>query len=74
MLVWEFGIGAPNNPLIDIFLCSHLISARYFINIVGRNSVSVTHLVIVKELNECLCVSPSIRTSIQGQIIPSQLL
>ena len=43
MLVWEFGIGAPNNPLIDIFLCSHLISTRYFINIVGKNSVLVAH-------------------------------
>ena len=43
MLVWEFGFGAPNNPLIDIFLCSQLISARYFIHIVGRNSVLATH-------------------------------
>ena len=43
MLVWRVGIGSTYNPLTDIFLHSHHLSARYCIDIVGRNSVFVTH-------------------------------
>ena len=36
-------IGSINNPLIDIFLYSHHLSAWYCVDIVRRNSVLVTH-------------------------------
>ena len=41
--VGEFGIGSTYNLLIDIFLHSHHLSAWYYIDIVRRNSVLVTH-------------------------------
>ena len=40
----KFGIGSINNPLIDIFLYSHQLSAWYYIDTARRNSVLVTHL------------------------------
>ena len=39
----EIGIGSTNNPMIDISLYSHHLSAWYCIDIVRRNSVLVTH-------------------------------
>ena len=39
----EFSIRSTNNPLIDLFLYSHHLSAWYCIDIVRRNSVLVTH-------------------------------
>ena len=39
----EIAIGSTNNPPIAIFLYSHHLSAGYYIDIVGRNSVLVTH-------------------------------
>ena len=35
----EFGIGSINNPLIHIFLYSHLLSGWYYIDILRRKSV-----------------------------------
>ena len=35
-------IGSTNNPLIDIFLDSRHFSARYYSDIVRRNSVLIT--------------------------------
>ena len=43
MLVWRICIGSTYNPLLDIFLYSHHVSAWYCIDIVRRNSVLVTH-------------------------------
>ena len=39
----EFGIGSINYLQNDIFLYSHHLSGWYFIDIVRRNSVLVTH-------------------------------
>ena len=39
----ELSIGSITNPLIDIFLYSHHLSAWYCIDIVRRNSVLITH-------------------------------
>ena len=42
MLFGEFGLGSTNNPLVDIFIYSHHLSAWYCIYIVRRSSVLVT--------------------------------
>ena len=42
-LFGEFVIGSTYNPLIDIFLYSHHLSAQYCIDAVRRNSQLVTH-------------------------------
>lgn len=40
----EFGVGSTSNPLHDwFFLHCHHLSAWYFFDIVGRNSVLITH-------------------------------
>ena len=39
----EFGMGSISNPIIDIFLYYHHLSAWYCIDIVGRNSILITH-------------------------------
>ena len=43
MSVWEFSIGSISKPIIDIFLYSHHLSARYCTDIVRRYSALVTH-------------------------------
>ena len=43
-VTWEnLFIGSASNPLIDIFLYSHYLSAWYYIDFVRRNSVLVTY-------------------------------
>ena len=43
-VTWEnLFIGSASNPLIDIFLSSHYLSAWYYIDFVRRNSVLVTY-------------------------------
>ena len=39
-------MGSANNPVIDIFLSSHYLSAWYCTDIVRRNSVMVTHGIV----------------------------
>ena len=51
MLVRAFGIRSTNNPLINIFLCSHHLSAWYCIGFVRKNSVLVTHGSLRVEFN-----------------------
>ena len=36
-------MGSISNPIIDIFLYSHHLSARYCIDVARRNSSLVTH-------------------------------
>ena len=43
MLVWRIWYWSISNPIIDIFLYSHHLSAWYCIDVARRNSVLVTH-------------------------------
>ena len=40
-LMWEFGVGSNDNPLVNNFCYSHHFSARYFIGTARRNCVLV---------------------------------
>ena len=46
MLVPRIGMGSADNPVIDIFLSSHYLSAWYCTDIVRKNSVMVTHGIV----------------------------
>ena len=50
----EFSIESTKNPLFNICLYSHLLSAWFCIDIVRRNSILVTHA----ELNGLKVVAP----------------
>ena len=42
-MVGEFCFGSTNKPLVDVFLYSHHLSARFCIDIVKINFVLVAH-------------------------------
>ena len=43
LVIGEFGVGSTNNPLMDVFLYSHHLTAWHCVDTVKRNSLLVSH-------------------------------